>query len=435
MDEMSIDILNIIREEDVKFIRMSYCDLYGRPKNMAIMSRQMKKAMAEGILFDASAVAGFTGVTRSDLFLVPDCSTISILPWRPAHERVMRIACDIKNPDGTEFEPYSRTILKRAMDRAAAMGYIINIGTECEFTLFKLDESGEPTLTPIDRGGYNDIAPLDGGEDIRRQICLALEDMGLEPEASHHECGRGQNEVDFHYADALTAADNFQTFKMAVKAISQINGAYASFMPKPIKGESGNGLHINLSLHQGGRNVFRADGEHSKVGESFIAGILKRVPEITAFLNPIPNSYERFGAFKAPKFVTWSHQNRSQLIRIPATRPDRVRAELRSADPSCNPYIAFALLIHAGLDGIENAEKLCDEYDGNAYEISDPSVRRLPCDLGEAIEEAKKSEFVKKYLPEHVMEVYIPAKEEEWNAYRSAEDPHAFEIERYFDVL
>ena len=270
---------------------------------------------------------------------------------------------------------------------------------------------------------------------MRRRICLAIEEMGLNPEGSHHECGPGQNEIDFRYADALQAADNFLTLKMAVKSLAQLNDLYASFMPKPLEDNCGNGLHINFSLMRGGRSVFKSGGEHSQVGESFIAGILEKIPEITSFLNPTPNSYERFGSFKAPKYVTWSHQNRSQLIRIPAATGGHVRAELRSADPSCNPYLAFALLIHAGLDGIENETKLCEPYNGNAYEISDPSVRRIPENLGEALKLAEQSDLVARALPEMTRQEFFAEKKEEWKEYQLSSDRHQLELDRYFGIL
>lgn len=435
MDQSMMDLLQLVEDEDVKFIRLAYCDLNGQLKNMAIMSSELRRAVEEGISFDASAVLGFTGVEYSDLFLVPDNSTVSILPWRPAHERVMRMQCDVKNPDGSIFEPYCRNVLRKAVDRAISLGYIVNIGTECEFYLFRQDEEGRPTQIPLDRGGYNDISPIDRGEDMRRRICLAIEEMGLNPECSHHECGPGQNEIDFRYADALQAADNFLTLKMAVKSLAQLNDLYASFMPKPLEDNCGNGLHINFSLMRGGHSVFKSGGEHSQVGESFIAGILEKIPEITAFLNPTPNSYERFGSFKAPKYVTWSHQNRSQLIRIPAATGGHVRAELRSADPSCNPYLAFALLIHAGLDGIENETKLCEPYNGNAYEISDPSVRRIPENLGEALRLAEQSDLVARALPEMTREEFFQEKKEEWKEYQLSSDRHQLELDRYFGIL
>lgn len=435
MDQSTQDLLQLAEDEDVKFIRLAYCDLNGQLKNMAIMSSELKRAAEEGISIDASAVDGFEGAEGDDLFLVPDSSTVSILPWRPARERVMRMQCDVRNPDGSQFEPYCRNVLRRAVDRAIDMGYIVNIGTECEFYLFCLDDQGRPTLTPQDRAGYNDIAPLDKGEDMRRRICLTIEDMGLAPECSHHECGPGQNEIDFRYADALQAADNFLTLKMAVKSLARISDLHASFLPKPLLDHPGNGLHINFSLMRGGRSVFKTGSEHSQAGESFIAGVLEKVPEITAFLNPIPNSYERLGSFKAPRFVTWSHQNRSQLIRIPAAQGKYVRAELRSADPSCNPYLAFALLIHAGLDGIEQGEGLCQPYNGNAYEISDSKVRRLPLNLGEALRAARESDLVRRVLPDQVREEFFRKKEEEWREYSLSADRHTLELKRYFEAL
>lgn len=435
MDTTTMDLLQLVEDEDVKFIRLAYCDLNGQPKNMAIMSSQLKKALEEGISFDGSTVPGFLSSESEDLFLVPDGSTISILPWRPAHERVMRMQCNVVKADGTDYEPYTRNILQHAVNRAVDLGYIVNIGTEIEFILFQMDEDGRPTVTPLDEGRYDDISGLDRGEDIRRQICLALEEMGLNPESSHHESGHGQNEIDFRYSDALRAADNFITLKMAVKSIAAANNLYASFMPKPILDDCGNGLHINFSLFKGGKSVFKNGDEHSVAGESFIAGILDKIPEITAFLNPTCNSYERLGHDRAPRFVTWSHQNRSQLIRIPASSPKRVRAELRSADGSCNPYLAFALLIHAGLDGIENGTKLCAAYNGNAYEISDPHVRRIPATLGEALDLAQKSEFVRRVLPQQTREEFFTVKREEWKQYQLSSDRHELEMRRYFNAL
>lgn len=435
MDAANTDILNLAEEEDVKFIRLAYCDLFGIQKNMAVMSSQLNRAFTDGVSFDASAVAGFRTVDRSDLFLVPDVSTVSLLPWRPAHERVMRMFCDVKNPDGTDFEGYSRNILKKAIQRAADMGYICNIGTECEFYLFRTDLDGNPTLTPHDRGSYSDIAPMDKGENIRREICLTLEEMDLLPERSHHEQGPGQHEIDFRYSDALSAADNFITFKMAVKAIAAQNGLFASFLPKPLANQSGNGMHINLSLLQGGKNLFRRGENHSHQAESFIAGILSRVSEITAFLNPLINSYSRLGSFEAPKYVTWSHQNRSQLIRIPASTDEHVRMELRSADPSCNPYLAFALLIHAGLDGIENGEALAPPCNKNLFEADAPSVESLPGSLDEALNLVETSSFVRRVLPARLVETFVAEKRREFREYSLAGDKHTFEITRYFERI
>ena len=344
------EVLGFVKENDVKFIRLSFCDLFGMHKNISVIADELQSAFESGISFDAHAIRGFRDVTRSDLLLFPDPATLTVLPWRPGTGRVARFYCDIKNPDGSAFYHDGRGLLKQMIQRCAEMGYVCKIGAECEFYLFKTDDNGEPTDVTLDTGGYLDISPLDKAEDIRREICLTLEEMGIRPETSHHEQGPGQNEVDFQFSDALSCADNFQTFKSVVKAIAARNGLFASFMPKPVAGAAGSGLHVNLSLVQDGRNIFtNADEGHCGIAESFIAGILSRTPEITLFLNPLANSYERFGEFEAPKYVSWSHQNRSQLIRIPAASGEKVRMELRSPDPSLNPYLAFALILAAGL--------------------------------------------------------------------------------------
>ena len=313
------EVLEFINENDIKFIRLGFCDLFGFQKNISIMPDELPSAFENGITFDAHAIKGFCDVTKSDLLLFPDPATLAVLPWRSGPGRVARFYCYIKNQDGSAYPHDSRYLLKRVIDRCQNMGYVCKVGTECEFYLFKTDENGEPTDITLDRGGYLDISPLDKGENIRREICLCLEEMGIKPESSHHEQGPGQNEIDFRFSDALNSADNLLTFKSVVKAIATRNGLFASFMPKPILKAAGSGLHINLSLTQNGLNIFKnVQGQHSKVAESFIAGILSRIPEITLFLNPIANSYERFGEFEAPRYVSWSHQNRSQLIRIPA---------------------------------------------------------------------------------------------------------------------
>ena len=381
MTDSAAEVLRFIREQDVKFVRLTFCDLFGLQKNIAVMAAELPRIFESGMIFDASAVRGLAPVEHSDLFLMPDCSTISILPWRPSHERVVRIFCDIQNPDGTEYVGDSRAILKKAARRAADMGYFCSVGAECEFYLYRLDEQGNPTTEPLDYGSYGDLAPLDKAEDIRREICLTLEEMDIRPEKSHHESGPGQNEVDFRYSEALSAADNLMTFKTVVKSIAAMHHLFASFLPKPLPGQFGNGMHINLSLMQGGRNLFRTGKEHCPYAESFLAGILGRTAEMTAFLNPLVNSYERLGLAEAPKYISWSHQNRSQLIRIPATTGEANRMELRSPDPSCNPYLAFALLLHAGLDGIEEQAKLPAPCDKNLFEeglASRLGIRELP---------------------------------------------------------
>jgi len=433
------EVLTFVRENDVKFIRLGFCDLFGFQKNISIMPDELPAAFENGITFDGHAIKGFRDVTRSDLLLFPDPATLSVLPWRPGPGRVARFYCDIRNPDGSVFEGDSRFLLKQVINRCEKMGYVCKIGAECEFYLFKTDEDGNPTGQVLDRGGYLDISPLDRGENIRREICLTLEEMGISPEASHHEQGPGQNEIDFKFSDALNCADNFLTFKSVVKAVALRNGLFASFMPKPILKAAGSGTHINLSLAQNGLNIFKnAYGEHSKVAESYIAGILSKTPEITLFLNPLANSYERFGEFEAPRYVSWSHQNRSQLVRIPPGVGERVRMELRSPDPSINPYIAFAMIIAAGLEGIENELPLPKAVDIDLY-AADESITKnlaeLPDSLDKAIRAAKDSAFVKSVLGETLLIKYLSIKEDEAAAYISAVDKAKFYSERYFSFI
>ncbi len=420
MDYTVAEVLQFVEENDVKFIRLQFCDMFGAVKNIAIMADELPRAFEMGISFDASAVKGFMNMEESDLYLYPDPSTLAVLPWRPQQGRVARFFCDVKRADGEIFAGDGRTLLKAAVKRAADKGYVCEIGSECEFYLFELDENGNPTKRPHDHAGYLDVAPLDRGENVRREICLTLENMGIKPESSHHEQGPGQNEVDFRHADALTAADNLVTFKTIVKTMANRNGLYASFLPKPLKDFSGNGLHINMSLLHNGLNLFKTEtNEHCQEAESFIAGILQRVREITLFLNPLINSYQRFGLFEAPKYISWSHQNRSQLVRIPAEGGAAARMELRSPDPSCNPYFALALLIHAGLDGIEQGLELCSPANMNLYEADSATLSQfesLPATLLEAVEAARSSSFVKKYLPALAAEKIFTVKEQEWES-------------------
>lgn len=436
MDYTINEVLTFIEENDVKFIKLAFCDIFGTQKNISIMAEELPRAFQQGISFDASAVKGFMNVEESDLYLYPDPSTLCILPWRPQHGRVMRMFCEIRHPDGTPFEGDGRAILKGAVAQAKAMGYTCKIGAECEFYLFELDEKGNPTKIPHDQAGYCDIAPQDKGENVRREICLTLEEMGIRPESSHHEQGPGQNEVDMRYNEALAAADELITFKSVVKTIAARNGLFASFMPKPLKNQSGNGLHINLSLFKGEENLFKTDRiAHSQEAESFVQGILSRVAELTIFLNPLTNSYRRFGEYEAPKYITWSHQNRSQLIRIPAASGAQSRMELRSPDPACNPYLAFALLIYAGLEGITNQVKLSDPVDCNLYTASKERLAGIVClpkDLESALEIAQNSLFVKSNLPESVLNNYIKAKQEEWLVFQSASNQQEQEDDLYF---
>ena len=439
MTNTANDVLEFIKENDVKFIRLAFCDPFGIQKNISIMPNELPSAFENGISFDASAIKGFRDVTKSDLLLYPDPSTLSMLMWRPGPGRVVRFYCDIKNPDNSAFTHDSRYILKRVIKRSEDMGYVCKIGAECEFYLFKTDENGEPTVNTLDYGGYLDIAPLDKGEDIRREICLCIEEAGLKPETSHHEQGPGQNEINFKYSDALSSADNLLTFKSVVKAIAARNGLFASFMPKPLKSHSGSGLHVNISLSKNGFNIFKDRGtEHSNVAESFIAGILQKTPEITLFLNPIANSYERLGEFEAPKYVSWSYQNRSQLVRIPAAIGEKVRIEMRSPDPTVNPYLAFALIIGAGLDGIEKELPLPPAVDADLYKANESITKELvllPDNLDRAIAMAESSEIVKSVIGEEMLFKYIAIKKEEAALYREAEDKEIFCKERYFKFV
>ena len=439
MNSTANEVLEFVKESDVKFIRLSFCDIFGLQKNISIMVDELESAFENGVSFDAHAIRGFRDITRSDLLLFPDPATLTVLPWRPGSGRVARFYCNLKNPDGTAFAHDGRVLLKQVALRTEKMGYICKIGAECEFYLFKTDENGNPTDTTYDNGGYLDIAPLDRCEDIRREMCLTIEEMGISPETSHHEQGPGQNEIDFKFSGALECADNLQSFKSAIKAIAARNGLFASFMPKPLLDAPGNGMHINLSLAKNGRNIFKNLGEgHSTVSESFIAGILAKTPEITAFLNPIVNSYERLGKFEAPKYVSWSHQNRSQLIRIPAAIGEKVRMELRSPDPSLNPYLAFALIISAGLDGIENEMALPVAVDADLYtaeETVTKPLERLPNSLDGAISLAEHSDFVKRVIGEELFFKYLTAKKAEVADFNAAEDKLSFYKDRYFDML
>ncbi|MBS4916293.1 MAG: glutamine synthetase [Clostridiales bacterium] len=433
------EVLQFVQENDVKFVRLAFCDMFGTLKNISILADELPRAFENGISFDASAVRGFLNVEESDLFLFPDPGTLSVLPWRPQQGRVVRFFCEIRHPDGTPFEGDGRHILRQAVEKAAGMGYVCKIGPECEFYLFEADDRGKPTKIPHDEGGYLDFAPRDKGENVRREICLTLEEMDLKPESSHHEQGPGQNEIDFKYSDALSAADNLITFQSVVKMVAARNGLYASFLPKPFSDQAGSGLHINLSLSKNGMNLFknRNDG-HSQESERFIAGILNRVREITAFLNPLTNSYARFGCCEAPKYVSWSHQNRSQLVRIPAAKGEYSRMELRSPDPSCNPYLAFALLIFAGLEGIEQHIDLGEPTNLNLYRADEMTLKSfavLPQTLGEALKIAKESEFVRACLPQKTLEKYIAAKEREWQLYEQASDKAEFEHAFYFSQV
>lgn len=393
------EVIQFIEEEDVKFIRLAFCDVFGTQKNISIMPGEIHRAFAHGIAIDGWSVPGFGGGVRSDLFLHPDPSTLTVLPWRPEHGRVVRMFCNITFPDGSTPEFDSRSLLQRAIATAEEEGCPFFFGPEMEFYLFHRDENGDPTTKPQDNTGYLDIAPDDRGENVRREICLTLEKMGILPESSHHEAGPGQNEIDFRYADPLAAADNAVTFLSVVRTIANKNGLFADFSPKPLKDAPGNGMHINFSLQGAGEARM----------EQAIAGILCHIAEMTAFLNPRPESYQRLGRDQAPAYISWSEENRSQLIRIPAAFDEFRRGELRSPDPAANPYIAFALMIYAALDGIHRSLPLPPAAELNLFTAPEAALRglkKLPGSRAEAADLAQSSAFIQKHLPAAIIAAY-----------------------------
>ena len=423
------EILQYIIEEDVKFIRMTFCDVMGRLKNVSIMPDELDRAFDYGIAIDASAVAGFGGEVYSDLVLRPDASTLCILPWRPEHGRVVRMFCSVHYPDGRPFEADTRAILARAVEDARKEGYTFFFGPEMEFYLFRLDESGVPTKTPYDHAGYMDVAPEDKGENVRREACLTLEQMGIRPESSHHEEGPGQNEIDFRYDEALITADNIMTFKLTVKTIAKRHGLYATFMPKPKYGINGSGMHVNMSLATlDGRNIFTDENDERGLSEDayhFIAGLMAHAKGMTAITNPLVNSYKRLvPGHEAPVYIAWSSVNRSPLIRIPAGRGETTRVELRSPDPAANPYLVLAACLAAGLDGIKRKLTVPDSVDRNIFEMTQEErdkagIEKLPENLYEAIQCMQEDKVICDVLGEHIVSKYVEAKLKEWNDYRT----------------
>ena len=419
------DIIRMVKEEDVEFIRLQFTDIFGQLKNVAITASQIEKAVNDQIMFDGSSIEGFVRIDESDQYLYPDLDSFAIFPWRPSHGRVARLICDVHDPDGKPFVGDPRHVLKRALKRAEEMGFdAFNVGPEAEFFLFQTDDEGKPTTRTNDEAGYFDLGPLDHGEGTRREICMALEQMGFEIEASHHEVAQGQHEIDFKYADALRTADNIMTFKLAVKTLAQKNGLHATFMPKPIFGINGSGMHTNMSLFQGGKNAFYDPDDPkglSKEAYSFIAGLLAHVKGMAAVTNPLVNSYKRLvPGYEAPCYLAWSASNRSALIRIPAARGQSTRVELRSPDPACNPYLELA----AGLDGIEKGltpppEVTENIFDMNAAARKAHGIDSLPDSLEEAIHALEADPLVLDTLGEHVAANYIEGKRKEWEEYRT----------------
>ena len=421
------DIFRMVEEEDVEFIRLQFTDIFGTLKNIAITSSQLEKALDNKCMFDGSSVEGFVRIEESDMYLYPDYDTFEIFPWRPQQGKVARLICDVYTPDGKPFEGDPRWILKKTIKEANEMGYRFDVGPECEFFLFHTDDNGLPTTLSHEKAGYFDLGPNDLGENIRRDMVLTLEEMGFEIEASHHEVAPAQHEIDFKYDEVLKTADNIETFKMTVKTIAKRHGLYATFMPKPKFGISGSGMHINMSLAtEEGKNIF-AD-ENGKIGLSddayhFIAGIMKHARGMSAITNPLVNSYKRLvPGYEAPVYIAWSAKNRSPLIRIPASRGNGTRVELRNPDPTANPYLVLALCLAAGLDGIKNKIEVPESVDCNIYEMT-PGERRaagienMPADLKEAVDCLVADEFLCSVLGEHITTKYVEAKMKEWENY------------------
>ncbi len=416
------EILKFIEENDVKFIRLTFCDIIGNLKNIAIMPNELPHALNYGIPFDASEF----GESHCNLFLVPDISTLSILPWRPKSGRVVRFFCNLKNPDGSDFIGDMRSNLINYINELRLGGYSCEMGTRCEFYLFELDEKGNPTKTPHDYGGYLDVAPLDKCENARREICLSLEEMGLSPKSSCHKHGPAQNEIEFRENEPVTAADDMVHYKTVVKSIAAQCGLFASFMPKPLAEKHGSALNISICLKKNGEYIFDGSSEiMSYNGKCFISGILKRINEITAFLNPTINSYKRFGVGNAPQYINCSSENNSSLIRIPHSVGIPPRIELRSADAACNPYIAFRLILSAGIEGIKSNDcSLCEKRN--------ISLKKLPICLSDALNLTEKSDFIKNNLPEIVRKNMLNYFEMQIQNYNNSSDKEMFEQNYYF---
>lgn len=406
------------------------------------MADQLPNILDKGCMFDGSSIDGFVRIEESDMLLKPDFDTFDIFPWKPSQNRTARIICDVHTTDGTPFAGDPRYILKKTLDEASEMGFRFNVGPECEFFLFHTDPEGNPTTITHDDGGYFDLAPIDLGEDARRDICIALEELGFNIEASHHEVANGQHEIDFKYDDALKTADNVMTFKLVVKTVAQRHGLHATFMPKPVFGIAGSGMHSNLSLTKNGRNAFFDQNGKLQLSETayqFIAGVMAHIKGMTAITNPLVNSYKRLVPdFEAPVYIAWSAHNRSPLIRIPTARGEGTRIELRNPDPSANPYLAFALMLAAGLEGIKKNLKPAAPVNMNIFKLRDEEkikfgIESLPGNLYDAIEEMKKDELVSKVLGPHIMDRYIAAKIEEWDSFRTSVS--AWELSRYLTLF
>lgn len=422
------DIIRLVEEEDVEFIRLQFTDIFGTMKNVAVTSSQLEKALGNACMFDGSAIEGFARIEEADMYLRPDLDTFAIFPWRPQQGKVARFICDIYKPDGMPFEGDPRYVLKKAVKEAEDMGYVFEVGPECEFFLFHTDEDGLPTTLTHEKAGYFDLGPNDLGENVRRDMVLTLEDMGFEIETSHHEIAPAQHEIDFKYDEVQKTADNIMTFKLAVKTIAKRHGLHATFMPKPRYEVNGSGMHINMSMKKNGKNIFYdPDGENGLSREAyyFIGGLMAHVAGMTAVTNPLVNSYKRLvPGYEAPVYIAWSTVNRSPLIRIPTTRGEGTRIELRSPDPSANPYLALALCLRAGLEGIRRKTEPPKAVSGNIASMSrkameEAGITALPGSLMEALDAMEKDDFIQEVLGEHIYRNYVKAKRNEYLRYRS----------------
>jgi len=423
------DILKLAKENDVKFIRLQFIDIYGIVKNLAIPVEQLGKALNNEVMLDGSSIKGYQRIENSDLYFYPDRNTFRILPWRPLEGRVARMVCDIYEPEGKPFAGCPRTNLKRVLEKVRKeLGYSMNVGPECEFFLFKKDEEGNPTIDPSDVAAYFDVEPLDVGQLVRREIIYSLEQMGFEIEASHHEVALGQHEIDFKYADALLASDNIATFRWVTKAVAAKHGMHATFMPKPIFGQNGSGMHCNQSLMHSGKNIFideTTPDKFSKEMKWYIGGLLKHIRGICAVTNPLVNSYKRLvPGYEAPVYIAWSPGNRSALCRVPSKKGPATRVELRSPDPAANPYLAVACMLMAGIDGIKNKIDPPPPVNRNIYKLdlkekAELKVDSLPGSLEEALKEFAKSSIAKDALGEHIYEQFLALKWDEWDEYRT----------------
>ncbi|MTI59790.1 MAG: type I glutamate--ammonia ligase [Firmicutes bacterium] len=432
------DILKKAEELDVKFVRLQFVDILGTIKNVAITVDQLPTALDDGIMFDGSSIEGFTRIQESDMYLKPDYDTFTIFPWRPKEGAVARLMCDILTPDGEPFAGCPRSTLKKVMAEAKELGFEMYAGSEPEFFLFDKDENGEPTTITNDKGGYFDLSPVDMGENARRDIVLALEEMGFDVEASHHEVAPGQHEIDFKYAPVLRTADNIATFKFVTKAVAMEHNLHATFMPKPIFGENGSGMHVHQSLFKDDENAFYDPDDElglSEVAYHYMGGILKHAPALAAITNPVINSYKRLvPGYEAPVYISWSAQNRSALIRVPSARGVGTRIELRNPDPAANPYLAMAVMLKAGLDGIKNKIEPGEQTIDNIYAMGESerqarSIDSLPSDILEAVNNLAEDQILRDTLGEHIFEHFVEAKMIEWDVYRT--QVHDWELDQY----